>query len=68
MGRLVTSAPALIFAAVVFAAGIWAVVHSIRGDYRTRRGIRRLQQYANHPGSRAILDDFHQPRKEKPQP
>ncbi|MEU6552055.1 hypothetical protein ABZ915_17490 [Streptomyces sp. NPDC046915] len=35
---------------------------------RPRRGIRRLQQYVDHPGSRAVLDDFHQPRKEKPQP
>jgi hypothetical protein len=31
-----------------------------------RRGIRRLQQYIDHPGSRAVLDDFHKPRKEKP--
>jgi hypothetical protein len=36
--------------------------------HRPRRGIRRLQQYIDHPGSRAILDDFHQPRKENPQP
>ncbi|NUP18352.1 MAG: hypothetical protein HOZ81_20165 [Streptomyces sp.] len=28
------------------------------------RGLRRLEQYANHPGSRPILDDFHTPRKE----
>lgn len=33
---------------------------------RPRRGIRRLQQYVDHPGSRAVLDDFHKPRKEKP--
>lgn len=38
----------------------------IRDRQATRRGIRRLQQYANHPGSRAVLDDFHQPRKETP--
>lgn len=45
--------------------GIGAVIHAVR-RHRARRGIRRLQQYANHPGSRAVLDDFHQPRKETP--
>ena len=44
--------------------GLWL---RIRAQH-PRRGLRRLQQYANHPGSRPILDDFHQPRKEKPQP
>lgn len=29
--RLVTAAPVLIFAAAIFTAGIWAVIHSIRG-------------------------------------
>jgi hypothetical protein len=31
-----------------------------------QRGLRRLEQYANHPSSRPVLDDFHQPRKEQP--
>lgn len=67
MSRLVTAAPALIFAAAMVIAGIWAVVHSIRaGRHLSRRGYRRLHQYANDRASRPILDDFHQPRKEKP--
>lgn len=68
IARLITAAPTLVLAAAIATAGIWAVAHSIRSGRRTRRGIRRLQQYANHPGSRPILDHFHQPRKEKPQP
>lgn len=64
ISRLVTAAPALVPAVAVLAAGIWAVVHSIRSG--TRRGIRRLHQYANDRASRPILDDFHKPRKEKP--
>jgi len=38
----------------------------LRQKARTRRSLRRLEQYANCPGSRAVLDDFHQPRKETP--
>ena len=51
----------------VAAAGVtasWTCSRISRWRY-TRRGIRRLQQYAGHPGSRAVLDDFHQPRKEE---
>lgn len=59
MGRLITAAPALILGAALVIAGVWAVVHSIRGDrHLTRRDIRRLQSYANHPAH----------RKENPQP
>lgn len=36
---------------LVLAAGIWAVARSVRGASRT---------------CNAILDDLHQPRKEKP--
>ncbi|MEU9323259.1 hypothetical protein AB0D91_05505 [Streptomyces canus] len=31
-----------------------------------RRGLRRLTQYANPGGSRQLLDEIHQPRKEAP--
>ena len=31
---------------------------------RPRRGIRRLQQYANCRTTRPLLDHFHKPRKE----
>lgn len=50
--RLITAAPALLLAAALLAAGIWAVVHSIRGASRT---------------CDAILNDL-QPGKEKPKP
>jgi hypothetical protein len=59
------SLPALALAALLTVSGIWSITHSVRCG-RTRQGIRRLQQYANHPASRPILDDFHQPRKEAP--
>ena len=42
--------------------GLWLRVRA----QRPRRGIRRLQQYIDHPRSRPVLDDFHKPRKEKP--
>lgn len=33
---------------------------------QTRRGLQRLQSYANHPGARRLLDDIHrQPREEE---
>ncbi|MET7429578.1 hypothetical protein ABZT16_11350 [Streptomyces flaveolus] len=35
---------------------------------RPRRGIQLLQQYVDRPANRHILDHFHQPRKENPQP
>ncbi|MFD5798656.1 hypothetical protein ACFWIO_35020 [Streptomyces diastatochromogenes] len=34
IARLVTAAPALVFAAALVVAGIWAVVHSIRAGRR----------------------------------
>lgn len=68
--RLITALPALIFAGAMLAAAVWAVVHAIRGDrHLTRRHIRRLESYANHPGARRLIDDIHnQPREEGPQP
>jgi hypothetical protein len=42
------------------------LVGRLREKTQTRRSLRRLEQYANHPASRAVLDDFHQPRKETP--
>lgn len=55
MGRLITALPALLYAV----AGIWAIAHAIRGDRNvTRRDIRRIEAFANHPAN----------RKEKPQP
>lgn len=47
------------------AAGVWAASWTLR-RIRIRRGIRRLQALANHPGIRAATND--QTRKEKPQP
>jgi hypothetical protein len=61
MGAFLTAA----LYAVLATSGVWSIAHSIRAG-RTRRGLQRLQQYANHPASRPILDDFHKPRKETP--
>lgn len=70
MGRLITALQALIFAAAMLTAAVWAVVHAIRGDrHLTRRDIRRLEAFANHPGARRLLDDIsNQSREEGPQP
>ncbi|MGW1160418.1 hypothetical protein ACWD48_19800 [Streptomyces sp. NPDC002519] len=38
--------------------GLWAAIHAI-GQWRVRRGIHRLEHYANHPGVRAA----NQPRE-----
>lgn len=46
----------------------WLTIPRITRRASRRRGLRRLEQYANNRASRTILDDFHQPRKEKPQP
>ncbi|MEG8275724.1 hypothetical protein [Streptomyces sp. AHA2] len=63
MDRLATAAPALIFGAVVIISAAWAITYSVRGgEHRTRSGIRRLENLANHPGARALLDNI---RKEK---
>ncbi|MER6350581.1 hypothetical protein ABT186_01690 [Streptomyces sp. NPDC001634] len=35
--------------------GLWAAVYGL-GQWRVRRGIRRLEHYANHPGVRAVHD------------
>ncbi|GHH87909.1 hypothetical protein [Streptomyces capitiformicae] len=57
--RLITALPALVFAGAILTAAVWAVVHAVRGDrHLTRRDIRRIQSYANHPAH----------RKENPQP
>lgn len=53
----------LTVAALLLTAGI---THRIRTRRTLRHGLTRLEQYANHAPSRPILDDFHQPRKEKP--
>ena len=66
--RLITAAPAWILAAVMLASAVWAITHSLRAGRIPRRDLRRLEQYANCPHTRPILDDFHKPRKEKPQP
>ena len=41
------------------------LVERVRDRRELRRSLRRLEQYANHPASRVVLDDFHQPRKEE---
>lgn len=46
MGRLVTAAPALIFAAALFAFAAWAIRWSIRDARRTSR----IEDYANQHG------------------
>lgn len=51
----------LTVAALVLGA---AIAHRLRVRRTLRRGLARLEQYANHAPSRPILDDFHQPRKE----
>lgn len=57
--RLLTAAPALICAAALIIAATYAITYSIRGgEHRTRSGIRRLENLANHPGARALLDDI----------
>lgn len=44
-----------------------AAIHDRLAHRRdVRRGLRRLQQYANPDGNRQLLDDMHQPRKENP--
>lgn len=59
MGRLITALPALIYAGAMLTAAVWAIVHAIRGDrHLSRRDIRRIEHYANHPAN----------RKENPQP
>jgi hypothetical protein len=69
IARLITAAPALTLLAALAVAGICAITHSICAGRRlSRRDVRRLEQYANDRASRPILDDFHKPRKEKPQP
>ncbi len=52
-------------------AAYWAVsrtaghLHNRLAHRReVRRGLRRLQQYANPDGNRQLLDDMHKPRKE----
>lgn len=47
------------------AATLWAATWTLR-RIRIRRGIRRLQAHANHPGIRAHY--LNPNRKEKPQP
>jgi hypothetical protein len=54
------------------AAAYWAVsrtaghLHNRLAHRReVRRGLRRLQQYADPHGNRQLLDEIHQPRKEE---
>lgn len=54
------------------AATYWAAsrtagaIHSRLAHRRdVRRGLRRLEQYADPNGNRALLDDMHKPRKEE---
>ncbi|NUP15450.1 MAG: hypothetical protein HOZ81_04970 [Streptomyces sp.] len=50
-----------LFAAATGAAGWWAIprISRITQRRKARRGIQRLESYANHPANRS-------PRKEKP--
>lgn len=61
---LATYGPGLALAAAI--TGATFLYRRISRAIQTRCGLRRLTQYANHPASRPILDDFHQPRKETP--
>ena len=67
-GFLDTHGPGLL-AAVIAALGWWVVWRHHKRQARRRavalEGIHRLEQYANHPGARRLLDDIHnQPREE----
>jgi hypothetical protein len=66
LDQLHTFGPGVVFVAVSKAT--WLLLDRLAERHQRRRGIRRLQQYANPQGSRALLDELHPPRKENPQP
>lgn len=57
-----------LLAGAISALGWWAIRRQHQRHTR-RRGIQRLEAYANQPETRRLHDDTHnQPGKEKPQP
>jgi hypothetical protein len=48
--------------------GAGALHDSITHRRDIRRGLRRLEQYADPRGNRELLDDLYEPWKENPQP
>jgi len=58
-----------LIAAPVFVVGISLAWCQARQPARARRrGIRRLEQYANHPGARRLHDDTHNQTREEDTP
>lgn len=51
------------FAWVVVQLGRLAADHAVR-RYRIRRELRHLEQYANHPGARRLIDAINEAREE----
>lgn len=53
-------------AGVVVVVAVCRAGAGIARRRRIRQGIRRLENYANHPGVRRLHDDIDNPREEKP--